>query len=101
MRIFISFGRTCAYCMTVVDGDPDPDHVLPLSRGGSNDISNILPCCSLCNSDKRDLTLEEWSEDRKRRGKPPVRCNGADEGPPWSHLWIRQPSSGVGIAIAS
>lgn len=91
IRLFIAFDRTCAYCQSAIDGQPDPDHVLPLSRGGVNDISNILPCCSPCNSDKRELTLDEWADDRKRRGKRPVRTRSDRPGPPWSHLYIRQP----------
>lgn len=101
MRIFLAFGRTCAYCMAAISGDPDPDHVLPLSRGGFNDISNILPCCSICNSDKRDLTLDEWKEDRERRGKAPVRYGPATEGPPWSHLLIRTPRPEVDVAMSA
>lgn len=92
IRLFIAFDRTCAYCQDTIDGQPDPDHVLPLSRGGANDITNILPCCSACNSDKRDLTLDEWAEDRKQRGKDPVRTKPDQPGPSWVHLHIAKPS---------
>ena len=69
--LFLLFDRRCAYCAEHVDGQPDPDHVVPLSRQGHNGISNILPSCQLCNSDKRDLLLTEWNADRIRRGMPP------------------------------
>lgn len=70
MRVLLLFGGCCPYCEQMIDGPPDPDHVVPLSRGGSNGISNILPCCRACNSDKRDLLLSEWNGDRERRGLP-------------------------------
>lgn len=71
MRLFLAFGKCCAYCEQPVVGQPEPDHVIPISRGGSNSITNILPACSLCNADKRDLLLSEWNDDRKRRGLTP------------------------------
>lgn len=71
MRLFVhTFDRCCAYCEQPVEGPPDPDHVVPLSRGGSNSITNILPSCRPCNSDKRDLLVHEWMTDRERRGLP-------------------------------
>lgn len=69
MKVFIQLGRTCAYCrQPVASGRLEPDHVVPLSRGGSNSITNVLPSCRDCNADKRDLMLDEWAEDRVRRG---------------------------------
>jgi hypothetical protein len=50
---------TCRYC-----GDSPErmcaDHVIPLSRGGSNDESNLVACCLPCNSSKSDRLLDEW-----------------------------------------
>lgn len=49
----------CAYCgateyLTV-------DHVIPLSRGGTNNLSNLKTCCGHCNSSKGAKSIEEWS----------------------------------------
>ncbi len=54
------FANLCAYCgeaklLTV-------DHKVPLSRGGSNDITNIVPACGPCNSRKHTRTAHEYLE---------------------------------------
>lgn len=53
-------GGICSYC-----GSDGPkmcaDHVVPLSRGGSNDPENLVACCGPCNVSKSDRLLSEWS----------------------------------------
>ncbi len=42
--------KRCARCL-----EQKPltrDHIVPISRGGTNDITNIQPLCSSCNSSK-------------------------------------------------
>lgn len=51
-------GGRCTYC-----GSTDrieADHRIPLCRGGSNDISNILPACRSCNRRKHRRTETEF-----------------------------------------
>lgn len=90
--LWLKQGRACAYCLVEMTTQPDPDHVLALSRGGRNVIANILPCCPSCNNDKSDLTLDEWSAERARRGKPPVRTDYVTYDPRAPHLVVCEPT---------
>lgn len=87
MRVARRFHYCCAYCGTKPDR-LDADHVLALSRGGQNVLNNLLPACLMCNSDKRDLTLPEWDEDRRRRGLPPRCTNWGPEDSRYHHLTL-------------
>lgn len=54
---------TCQYCgADERSGDIDfhCDHVIPLSRGGSNAIENLATSCAPCNLSKGARTPAEW-----------------------------------------
>lgn len=52
----------CWYCGKVfVDkSELTLDHVFPKSKGGANNMDNIIMVCKHCNSSKRDIDLLEW-----------------------------------------
>lgn len=51
----------CYYCQKKVAwGQHHIDHVVPLSRGGSNDISNLVATCPHCNLSKHDKLPHEF-----------------------------------------
>ena len=53
----------CTYCgCELTTKTATADHIIPLSRGGSNDIGNIAPSCRSCNSKKHDKTANEYAE---------------------------------------
>lgn len=59
------FSQPCFYCggrenMTI-------DHIIPLARGGSHGIGNLLPACHGCNASKGSKTQLEWKRARARQ----------------------------------
>ncbi len=73
-------------CETRIVGQPEPDHLVPLSKGGSNSSTNILPACRPCNLSKQSMSLSEWAACRERRGRPPVTTSWAIDDPRVQHL---------------
>lgn len=51
------YGNRCLWC-GVSNVKLSPDHVVPLSRGGTNYIENIQPLCRSCNSKKSAKILD-------------------------------------------
>ncbi len=64
---FQAMGGACFYCGRA-DAPLTEDHAVPLSRGGSDDIDNILPACKPCNSAKSAKTADEFIACGGRRG---------------------------------
>ena len=47
----------CCYCQKAKS--VTVDHVIPRSKGGSNDLSNLVGCCYPCNQKKADMPPQE------------------------------------------
>lgn len=58
-KVFERDGYKCAYCGKR-GGHLECDHIIPISRGGSNDLENLTTACRPCNRAKSDMTVEEW-----------------------------------------
>ncbi len=51
----------CFYCnVTLSQKEASVDHIIPKSKGGSNDPSNYLISCRKCNSDRGSLDINIW-----------------------------------------
>jgi len=61
--IYLRDGYKCLYCnKNLIDVHVQQrtlDHVIPLSKGGTNDPSNLVTCCKLCNNKKKTHGLEK------------------------------------------
>ncbi|QNE74017.1 HNH endonuclease [Streptomyces finlayi] len=57
-EIMRRWGYRCAYCDARA---MHLDHVHPLSKGGADKASNILPACAGCNLSKGAKTLADWA----------------------------------------
>lgn len=53
----------CPYCLKQFPlSKATKDHVIPASRGGKTDDTNLVLSCSTCNAQKGALTAEEYAE---------------------------------------
>ena len=63
LAIYLRDGLSCCYCgATVEDGAQlSLDHIKPDSKGGSNDASNLVTCCSRCNSARGNRSVASFA----------------------------------------
>ena len=79
---FAQFDNCCAYCGAA--GDMQIEHVVPISKGGTHAIGNIVPACQTCNYSKKDHEVERWYRSQpqfsEKRWKRICRVLGWDRG---------------------
>ena len=54
------FNYECAYSGVPLSCGYELDHIIPLSKGGTNQVHNIVPCLSVINKQKNARDIEEW-----------------------------------------
>lgn len=70
LSLVLEYGGRCGYCGA--GGPMQADHRVPLSRGGTHDIENIMPACRQCNLEKASMSEFDFRtrlaiESKKRR----------------------------------
>lgn len=76
LLILVAQEGCCAYCGCAVDVDAPRfaphkatvDHIVPLTRGGTNWPDNLAVACPACNTSKGNRLLSEWTD------RPGSRC---------------------------
>lgn len=63
LEVYNKFNGRCAYCGLPLEDDWQVDHLTPKRNGGTDDISNLLPCLKMLNHYKRALPLEMFRVD--------------------------------------
>lgn len=69
-EVFKRDNFTCQYCgAKAPDVILHVDHINPVSKGGGNDILNLLTACAGCNGGKSDRLLSDHAELEKQRAQ--------------------------------
>jgi len=59
------YGKPCYACDAT--DRVTTDHLIPVTRGGSHGIGNVIRLCLSCNQSKSGQTWSEWKYSRKPR----------------------------------
>jgi 5-methylcytosine-specific restriction endonuclease McrA len=65
LAIYLRDGMACAYCGSAVEDGTQLslDHLKPWSKGGSNKPTNLVTCCSKCNSTRGNRSVRAFCKD--------------------------------------
>jgi hypothetical protein len=58
--VYEKYGFKCFYCGTTEKTTYQVEHRLPRSKGGTDDLENLVVACVKCNYEKMDSVSEEW-----------------------------------------
>lgn len=62
-QVLEKYSSHCAYCGKVLDlKSLRVDHLIPVRKGGLDDIENYMPACRNCNHYKLTYDLEQFRE---------------------------------------
>jgi 5-methylcytosine-specific restriction endonuclease McrA len=60
-QFVLTYPPECAYCLRILSWRGSTvDHVVPKSRGGTYQDSNLVLACQNCNSRKRSMPAEDF-----------------------------------------
>lgn len=61
LAIYLRDGLACTYCRLPVEGESglSLDHLIPRSKGGSNESTNLVTCCNTCNSSRGNRPMAQ------------------------------------------
>lgn len=72
--VYAKTNGLCWYCGYEVSDKPEShfsraniDHVVPVSKGGTDDLTNLVPSCFQCNITKGTQTLEEFRKEESEK----------------------------------
>jgi len=63
-ELFKIYNSPCFYCGSL--NKITIDHIVPISRGGTHSIGNLVAACAFCNGSKSSKFLVEWKRDLTR-----------------------------------
>jgi len=88
LRVLERDGYTCQYCQRPAK---TVDHLVPVARGGGNEVDNLVACCSECNSRRGQATQTQDIRARLKKRNMALTDAGRDldvAAPPGGIPWV-------------